>query len=363
MRDTLRAAFPLPGMRTILTKRTALRALAALALAGCGLAVGGARAAATKLDQTITVIVHAPAAATYDEAFSVAATSSSGLPVVYSAGGSCSHAGSGATFTMTSGTGTCLVKFDQPGDAAYNAAPQVIESVAARKADQQITFDALDDATFGDPDFDVGAFASSDLDVTFGASGKCTLSGVTVHVTGAGSCTLTAAQAGDDNFNAAPPVSQSFDIAKADQEITFDPIEDKAYGDPDFTVRATADSGLAVTFTAKGNCTVRGTRVHLTGLGSCRLTASQRGNANYNAAEAVSQTFAIARPLCSVPKVIGKTLAAARLAIARAHCRTGTVSYARSRQAAKGRVVAQGRRPGRVLPFNARVSLVIGRGR
>jgi hypothetical protein len=362
MRDTLRAAFPPPGMRTILTKRTALRALAALALAGFGLAVGGARAAATKLDQTITVVVHAPASATYDDAFSVAATSSSGLPVAYSAGGSCSYAGSG-TFTMTSGTGACVVNYDQPGDAAYNPGAQVTESVTAQKADQQIAFDELDDATFGDPDFDVGAFASSDLDITFSASGKCTVSGVTVHLTGAGSCTLTAAQAGDANFNPAPPVSQTFAIAKADQEITFEPIEDKAYGDPDFTVAASADSGLAVTFTAKGNCTVRGTRVHLTSLGSCRLTASQRGDADYNAAEAVSQTIAIVRPLCSVPKVIGKTLAAARVAIVRSHCRTGTVSYARSRRAAKGRVTAQGRRPGRVLPFNTRVSLVIGRGR
>ena len=32
---------------------------------------------------------------------------------------------------MTSGTGTCSVKFDQPGSANYNAAPQVVESVSA----------------------------------------------------------------------------------------------------------------------------------------------------------------------------------------------------------------------------------------
>ena len=36
---------------------------------------------------------------------------------------------------MTSGTGTCSVKYDQAGDANYNAAPQVTESVTVGKAE------------------------------------------------------------------------------------------------------------------------------------------------------------------------------------------------------------------------------------
>jgi hypothetical protein len=322
--------------------------------------VGGARASIAKVDQMITVTVHAPAAATYDDAFSVAATSSSALPVSFSSSGNCSSFG--ATFTMTSGTGTCLVKYDQAGDGTYNATPQVVETVVARKADQEITFDFLDDGTFGDPDFDVDAFASSNLDVVFSASRKCTLSGVTVHLTGAGTCTVTAAQAGDANFNAAPPVSQTFAIAKADQQITFDPLEDKALGDADFTVAATADSDLPVSFTASGSCTVRGARVHLTGAGSCTLTASQPGNGNYNAAENISQSFSIAKPVCSVPKVTGRRLVPAKLAIAQNHCRTGNVSYAHSRRTAKGRVISQSRRPGQTLPANTKIDLVISRG-
>jgi hypothetical protein len=336
-----------------------------LLIVGLGLIVafasGAARASIAKVDQTITVTVHAPAAATYDDAFSVVATSSSGLPVSFSGSGVCSS--SGATFTMNGGTGTCLVKYDQPGDATYNAAPQVVESVTAKKADQTIIFDPLDDATFGDLDFDVVAFASSDLDVAFTASGNCTISVETVHIAGAGSCTVTAAQAGDSNYNAAPSVPQTFAIAKADQEITFDPLEDRAYGDPDFTVSATADSDLAVSFTAEGKCTVRDARVHLTGTGSCTITASQPGNANYNAAEDVSQSFSIANPVCSVPKVTGKRLAAAKLAITQNHCRTGSVTYVSSRRTAKGRVISQSRRPGRTLPGNTKINLVVSRGR
>ena len=40
---------------------------------------------------------------------------------------------------MTSGTGTCTVKYDQAGDANYDPAPQVTASVTATKASQAIT--------------------------------------------------------------------------------------------------------------------------------------------------------------------------------------------------------------------------------
>src|SRR5437763_106715 len=122
------------------------------------------------LAQTITVTGHAPTAATYKQSFTVAATSSSGLPVGFTSSGACSN--SGATFTMTSGTGTCLVRYDQAGDGPYNAAPQVIESVAAQKAGQTIDFRPLPRKTYGDPDFRVTARASSGLTVAFAARGK-----------------------------------------------------------------------------------------------------------------------------------------------------------------------------------------------
>ena len=42
------------------------------------------------------------------------------------------------------------------------------------------------------------------------------------------------------------------------QAITFDPLADKTYGDSDFTVSASASSGLPVYFTATGDCSVLG---------------------------------------------------------------------------------------------------------
>jgi hypothetical protein len=121
------------------------------------------------------------------------------------------------------------------------------------------------------------------------------VAGSTVHITGAGACTITASQAGDGNYNPAPDVPQSFQIKKADQTITFAALADKTFGDPDFTVSATASSGLAVSFSlaAGGACTIAGATIHIVSSGSCTVTAAQGGNGNYNAAPSVDRTFAI----------------------------------------------------------------------
>ncbi|HEY8745010.1 MAG TPA: MBG domain-containing protein, partial [Chloroflexota bacterium] len=93
----------------------------------------------------------------------------------------------------------------------------------------------------------------------------------------------------------APNATGTLVIAKADQNITFGALASKTYGDPAFTVSATASSGLPVSFSATGNCTVTGSSVTITGAGSCTITAAQAGNTNYNAAANVIQSFAIAK--------------------------------------------------------------------
>jgi hypothetical protein len=90
-------------------------------------------------------------------------------------------------------------------------------------------------------------------------------------------------------------------IAKASQAISFAPLADKTFGDANFNVSATGgNSGNAVTFTADGNCSVSGNTVQIAGAGSCTITASQAGNANYNAASPVERSFAIAKAQASM---------------------------------------------------------------
>src|SRR5205085_10324313 len=144
-------------------------------------------------------------------------------------------------------------------------------------------------------------------------------------------------------------------IGPRKQTITFAPLPDKTYGDPDFAVTATASSGLPVSFAPSGSCIVSGATVHLTGPGSCTITASQAGNADYQPAPAVSQTFSIAPAPCRVPKVTGKRLPAARAALVRSHCRAGHVRRIYSRRTRKGIVLSQSRKPGLVLPPDSRI--------
>ncbi len=89
---------------------------------------------------------------------------------------------------------------------------------------------ALETKTYGDEDFGVSANASSTLPVSFTASGDCIISGTTVHITSAGTCTITAHQAGNSNYNAASNVPQSFTINQKAIIVTAD-NKSKTYGD------------------------------------------------------------------------------------------------------------------------------------
>jgi hypothetical protein len=167
---------------------------------------------ATAASQTITVTTHAPANAAFNAQFTVAATSSSGLTVSYSSSGSCTN--TGALFTMTSGTGTCTVKYDQAGNANYSAAPQVTESTTASPAAQTITVTTHAPAAAAPGTaFTVTATATSGLPVAVTTSGGCTGSGsgsALVTMTNAGTtCTVNYNQAGNASYTAAPQVTES----------------------------------------------------------------------------------------------------------------------------------------------------------
>jgi hypothetical protein len=82
-------------------------------------------------------------------------------------------------------------------------------------------------------------------------------------------------------------------VTKADQTITFAALADRQQSNSPFAVGATASSGLTVAFTASGACTVSGATVTLTALGTCTVTASQSGNANFNAATPVARSFQV----------------------------------------------------------------------
>ncbi len=86
-------------------------------------------------------------------------------------------------------------------------------------------------------------------------------------------------------------------VGKANQTITFAALPNHVYGDPPFALSATSSSGLTVTFTVAGNCSLSGNVLTINGAGGCTITASQPGDTTYNAANPVVQSFTISKAI------------------------------------------------------------------
>lgn len=188
-------------------------------------------------------------------------------------------------------------------DTALTAAQS--DSFTIAKIDQVITFPTIAAQSYSsNGTFNVAASASSGLTVAFASTtpGVCTVSGTTVTLVAAGTCTITADQAGDNTYNAAAQVSQDIAINVADQSISFNstaPTGATAGGT--YVVAATATSGLAVVLSidasAASICSISGSSspatVTYTGVGNCVINANQPGDANFNPATQVQQGFAV----------------------------------------------------------------------
>ena len=235
-----------------------------------------------------------------DPPFGVAGTSSSGLSVAFSiVSGPATIDGSIVTIT---GVGTVVVRATQPGNGNHAAAPDVDQSFTVEAAAQTITFGPLADKTFGDAPFGVSATASSGLPVAFSiVSGPATIDGPTITITGAGTVTVRASQAGMGNYSAAADVEQSFSVGAAAQTILFGAVAGRTFGDAPFTLSATASSGLPVAFSiASGPATIDGSIVTITGAGAVTVRASQGGNGNYGAAPPVERSFTVAAAIQTI---------------------------------------------------------------
>jgi hypothetical protein len=261
----------------------------------------------------------------FDEAAPVpAATASSGLAVSYSTTSTACSVTSDGTITLL-GAGECEILADQAGNSNWNAAPQVSRSFTIGLGDQSITFPDPDDAAFPADSVELDASASSGLAVTFTSSTPlvCEVSGTTVTVLHAGTCTIDADQAGNADWNAAPQVSQSFTVDQGAQSITIDPIDDATYGDDPVTVSGTAGSGLELTFSSTTPlvCSVDGTTVTILAAGTCTVQAEQAGDDDWDPAtpETVSFTVDKADPDISVTGFTG-------LYDGNAHGATGTAT-------------------------------------
>lgn len=275
------------GTLAFTTPATALSAVGSYAINGSGLSAGNysfgqdaANATALTITQAQPVVSWAtPADITYGTALgSQQLNATTGVPgtYVYSpASGTILNAGSSQPLAVTF----------TPTDATNYLSATAQVTINVGQAPQTISFAALPARTFGAPDFELSASASSGLPVSFVVTGNATLlaDGKTVHLTGAGPVTVTAAQAGDANHSAATSVAHSFSVDKAAATIVLGSLT-QTYTGAALAATATTTpaglSGLSLTYTQNGTAVASPTNA-----GTYTVTATL-SNADYQAAPA-----------------------------------------------------------------------------
>ncbi len=247
-----------------------------------------------RVPQTITF--NTLANVTYGDAdFNVTATSDSGLAITYSSSDPSVATVSGNTVTIV-GAGTTTITASQAGNVAYLPALEVSQPLTVIPRPITLTTDAGQSKVFGETDplltytITSGNLVAGDV-----------LNGSLVRMAGEDAGLYPINQGTLDNANYdITLVSADFEITKADQIITFNPLTDVIYGDQDFEVNATTNSGLAIAYRSSNTsvATISGNIITIVGAGSTTITASQAGNTNHNAAALVFQTLTVfSRPI------------------------------------------------------------------
>jgi hypothetical protein len=236
----------------------------------------------------------------------LSATASSGLAVTFSASPSsvCSVSGNTVTYLAA---GNCTISANQTGGVrggiTYSAATTVNRTVAVTAEPQVISFANLPTGlSVADGSFTISVSVSSGLTATVVSDTEavCTISGSTVTILVAGTCTLTASRAGATvaqvRYAAAPDVTKSTTIIKADQVAPTITVAAGPYT-AGTTKSATVAGGTAAgtrSWTLSGACSGSNTAIVLNTAGACVISVSYAGTADYNSVTASTTITVIA---------------------------------------------------------------------
>ncbi|HVH35385.1 MAG TPA: hypothetical protein VM847_14865, partial [Tahibacter sp.] len=279
------------------------------------LAAAGLNAQAAPCPTTAVTTLPSVPSTSVGASFSLPFTASNtnALPFVFSVTAGL-PAGSGLAMTPTGTSnatlagsptqaGSYLVTVTATDSAGCSGGRTVALAVGQGSQTINFTSSVPSSAQIGGTPYTVAAVANSGLPVSFSidasASSVCAIAGTNVTFQGSGTCVINANQAGNANWAAAPQVQQSFGVGLASQTISFTSTAPAAatVGGAAYTVAATATSGLTVSFSiaaaSSSVCSVAGGSVTFQGVGNCVVNADQAGNASYNPAPQVQQSFAV----------------------------------------------------------------------
>ncbi|SNT28336.1 Por secretion system C-terminal sorting domain-containing protein [Ekhidna lutea] len=101
----------------------------------------------------------------------------------------------------------------------------------------------------------------------------------------------------NDPANGVIDIPVALNVSKKSQSITFGTLSDKLYSESEFSLTASASSGLEIAYSSSNTeiATISGNTVQIVGVGETIITASQPGDETYSAAEDVQQTLTISK--------------------------------------------------------------------
>lgn len=224
------------------------------------------------------------------------ATSDSGLPVTFfRVSGPAQLVGSQLAIT---GAGTVNVTAYQFGDTNYAPAAPVTHSFTVAPVPLTVTANSLS-RQYGQPNpmltYSSNGFVNGDSQTSLSGSPLLSTAATQTSSVGTYPISITQGTLVSPNY-AFAFVNGILTIAGGvSQGITFPSLSNVTYGVAPFTLPATADSNLPITYTVTGPATVSGSTLTVTGAGSVTVTAHQDGNADYAGATPVSQSFTVAQ--------------------------------------------------------------------
>jgi outer membrane protein OmpA-like peptidoglycan-associated protein/phosphodiesterase/alkaline phosphatase D-like protein len=234
-----------------------------------------------------------------DPAPQTVATTTSGLPETYTvSSGPCSITEAGE-LTIT-GAGDCVIYAHQAGgeaggfvwDAATSVTRTLVISAKPLKIKASSHVVGLNSTNTIPYSATYVSFAPGETEGNLTGTLSCT------------SASLNRAVAGDYDSLCSGFTSNNYSItyetgtvtvtSKTPQTITFAPIGNKTYQRSSESLTATTDSGLTITYTVSGNCSLTPPdTLVITGAGTCTVTASQAGNSTYETAVSITRTITI----------------------------------------------------------------------
>ncbi len=227
-----------------------------------------------------------------DAPFNLIASASSGLPVSYTSSNSAVAIISGNQVTIK-GVGSTTITARQEGNNAIPAATPIQKILTIEKDYQYIYMPSLYSVDYGKAPVELPMVSTQGLPIVYSSSDNniASVDNYLLRFNGTGKVTITASQPGNAYYLPAESISQEFSVYPIYQNIVFDNIPPKTYGDVPFTITAKASSGRTVTFTSSNPeiASVEGTTISIKGAGTVTIKAYQSGYPGYYYTEASKQ--------------------------------------------------------------------------